>query len=444
MIPCPPTGAVPADPAIVLEALAPDRWRRTLAVEVDRRWKRSRALLFGIAYLLWGSLCLALWRSGYPGWRVGTLTAVLLLIMAYHLRSIRIGWTQRDQRLPFLLVTTAAAVTGGIHSPLLILLPGHYAGQVLREGWSRATAAGLTTFSAAAVTMALVPRAWVGPQISDPTFSVTLVVGLLFSTALQTDYLVLLMETSKHAIDQLLRSREEQATEALARAAELERMSSLLSHELKNPLGAIKALVQLSVRAERDPDVLARLEVVQGEVERMQSILQGCLSFSRPMDAMRPAPVALGALVDEVLAILGGRAEAGRLRMRRSGDAAITADPLRLKHAVLNLVANAMEATAPGGEVEVRLERAGETVRLHVRDTGRGMTPEELKRVGTPFFTTREAGTGLGVSLARGVFLRHGGTLEYESAPGRGTIATATLPVTCAEAQPDGTCTAGR
>jgi len=63
-----------------------------------------------------------------------------------------------------------------------------------------------------------------------------------------------------------------------------------------------------------------------------------------------------------------------------------------------------------------------------VRDTGRGMSPETLARVGTPFFTTREQGTGLGVTLARSVAQQHGGSLTFESEPGRGTVATLRLP----------------
>jgi signal transduction histidine kinase len=438
-------GPLPEEPPVVLDGLDPARWRALLAV-VDRRFERSRALLLGhvVGYVFWGSLCMALWRIGYPTWRVAGLAGFLALVLLSHLRGGNVPDRQKDQRVPFLGVTLGAALTGGLHSPLLIALPGHFAGEVIREGWSRATVLGLVTFGVSAVAMAIAPAAWIGPPIPDPIFTVTLVVLLLFSTALQTNYLVVLIRTSKEALRQLLRSREEQATEALARASQLEQLSSQLSHELKNPLGAIKALVQLSVRAERDPDVLARLEVVQGEVERMQSILQGYLSFSRPLQALRLQPVELGPLVDEVLAILEGRAAAARVTTRRRGDAAVTADPRSLKQAIVNLVANAIEASAPGSGVEVVIDQPGERTRLQVVDAGRGMSAEELARVGTPFFTTRAAGTGLGVSLARGVFAQHGGTLEYQSEPGRGTIATATFPTHAAEAPPDGTRTAGR
>jgi signal transduction histidine kinase len=103
-------------------------------------------------------------------------------------------------------------------------------------------------------------------------------------------------------------------------------------------------------------------------------------------------------------------------------------DPRRLKEALFNLMANALEACASGARVEAKAERRQEAVHIIVRDTGRGMSPETLARVGTPFFTTREQGTGLGVTLARGVAQQHGGTLTFESEVGQGTVATLLLP----------------
>ena len=93
-----------------------------------------------------------------------------------------------------------------------------------------------------------------------------------------------------------------------------------------------------------------------------------------------------------------------------------------------DLVANAIEATPPGGEVVVEVRPSAGRAEIMVRDTGRGMPPETLRRLGTPFFSTREGGTGLGVVLARSAIALHGGSLDYESEPGRGTTARATLP----------------
>jgi signal transduction histidine kinase len=420
----------------VLDRVNLDRWHRHLATAVDRKWARSRSLAFFAIYALWAGFCFALWWQGYPPWRAAALAVLLLVLVATHLRSLALcdprALPEGEARHPFAVALLASALTGGLHSPLLIGVIGNFSGVLLRHGWTRETRVILASLIGGALLMALVPDAWLGPHISDPTWSITVVVVLVISVGLHTDYMVIAMKTAGAAIRQLLRARAETASQALARAEELERMSSHLSHELKNPLGAIKALVQLSARAEQDPEIRVRLEVVEDEVERMQSILQGYLSFSRPLDALRPEPVEVGAIADEVMAVLEARADDARVVLRRAGDARITADPRRLKEALLNLVANAIEATPPGGSIRIRIAERGPRVELAVEDTGRGMPPEVLARIGTPFFTTREKGTGLGVLLARGVFVQHGGSLEYASTPGRGTVATATLP-----SQPD-------
>jgi len=104
-------------------------------------------------------------------------------------------------------------------------------------------------------------------------------------------------------------------------------------------------------------------------------------------------------------------------------------DTRRLREALFNLVTNALDATASGGKVEVRIAQRDGEAQVEVRDSGRGMPPEVLERVGTPFFTTREQGTGLGVAMARAAFTQHGGSLEYRSEEGRGTVVVGVLPL---------------
>ena len=82
-----------------------------------------------------------------------------------------------------------------------------------------------------------------------------------------------------------------------------------------------------------------------------------------------------------------------------------------------------------GGDVAIEIDALDRGARIAVRDSGRGMPPEVLDRLGTPFFTTRDEGTGLGVVVARATFAQHGGSLVYSSEPGRGTTATGTLPL---------------
>jgi signal transduction histidine kinase len=417
----------------VLDRVNLERWHRAVAAAVDRKWARSRSLAFFTIYVAWAGFCVALWRQGFPPWRVGALLATLLLLAGTHLRALAVCdprfLPEGESRFPFVLVLLATGLTGGLHSPLLLGVVGNLSGVLLRHGWTRATRAVLAVMVGGALAMAIVPEAWLGPRIVDPTYTITVLVVLVISVGVNTDYMIMAMTTGFAAIRQLLRARDNTASQALARAEELERMSSHLSHELKNPLGAIKALVQLSARAEQDPEIRVRLEVVEGEVERIQSIIEGYLSFSRPLDDLRPEAIALGPLADEVTAILEARAEEACVTLRRTGDARLTGDPRRLKEALLNLVANAIEATPRDGSVELRIAARGGAAEIAVADSGRGMPPDVLARLGTPFFTTREKGTGLGVLLARGVFVQHGGTLEYASTPGRGTVATGTLPL---------------
>jgi signal transduction histidine kinase len=214
---------------------------------------------------------------------------------------------------------------------------------------------------------------------------------------------------------------------ALARARELELVGAKLSHELKNPLTAIKTLVQVVHRSSADPVVAKQLEVVEREIERMYFMLQCHLGFSRP-GGLEPAEVELAEVAESVMALLEGRAKAAAVSLARKGSARATVDSKLIRGALLNLVGNAIDACAPGCRVEIALDEDGGNVRVAVVDNGRGMAPEVVQRVGTPFFTTRECGTGLGVVLARAAFEQHGGTVEYQSAPGQGTTVLATLP----------------
>ncbi len=329
----------------------------------------------------------------------------------------------------FFLLLRGLALTGGICSPLLpaALLP--LSDLVIKNGWSRAVKTLLALVAAGLLVVALLPAQWVGPVVPQPAFWMVLLAVLVTAGAWHTRYALLLTRTVSDSACQLGLAREEMVYRALARAREFEQIGLKLSHELKNPLAAIKGLVQLSARAACDPDSAEQLRVVATEVDRMESILKEYLSFSRPVEALQPQRVALGALADEVLTLMEARAATAGVALRRRGDAIIEADPRRLKDALFNLVGNALEATTSGGDVEVEINEVERSARIAVRDSGRGMAPEVLERLGTPFFTTRDEGTGLGVVVARATFAQHGGSLVYSSEPGRGTTALGTLPL---------------
>jgi signal transduction histidine kinase len=328
----------------------------------------------------------------------------------------------------FALQLLGLALTGGIRSPLLpaTLLP--LSDLIIKNGWSRMVQNVLALVGAGLFAMALLPAAWFGPDVPQPAYWMILVAVLVTAGAWHTRYVLLLTRTVGDSARELGRAREEMVYRALTRAREMEQIGLKLSHELKNPLAAIKGLVQLSARAACDPDSAEQLRVVAAEVDRMEGILKEYLSFSRPVEALQPRRVALGALADEVLSLMDARAANAGVVLRRSGDALIDADPRRLKDALFNLIGNAVEATLEGGRVEVEIDELEDAARIAVRDSGSGMAPDVLSRIGTPFFTTRDEGTGLGVVVARATFAQHGGSLVYTSQPGRGTTAVGTLP----------------
>ncbi len=378
--------------------------------------------------------------TGYPMWRVVALAAAFTASIAMFLFWLKQALATNAplaapsvdtvHMLPrFFLLLLGLALTGGICSPLLpaALLP--LSDLVIKNGWSRAVKTLLALVAGGLLVVALLPAQWVGPVVPQPAFWLVLLAVLITAGAWHTRYALLLTRTVSDSACQLGLAREEMVYRALARARELEQIGLKLSHELKNPLAAIKGLVQLSARAACDPDSAEQLRVVATEVDRMESILKEYLSFSRPVEALQPKQVALGALADEVLTLMEARAATAGVALRRRGDAIIEADPRRLKDALFNLVGNALEATTSGGDVEVEINEVERSARIAVRDSGRGMAPEVLERLGTPFFTTRDEGTGLGVVVARATFAQHGGSLVYSSELGRGTTALGTLPL---------------
>ncbi len=408
------------------------------------RWSRALPLAVLVVCVL---LEAGLWLGGFPRWRVGVI-GVLLAVMVVNLhRGTRFEVVRIGAHPGALLVSAAihigvVALSGGRRSPALVILVG-FSASLMSYGWSRATRITLAMEILAVVGMAVLPQAWFGPPLSEPAYSALVALVVIAVAALNTGVFVTLTGELGMVHRQIARAHEEMARAALARARELEQLSARLSHELKNPLGAIKTLVHLSARDPSNDRARESLRVAEGEIARMAEILQEYLSFSRPLEKLRREPLSLGALADEMIAILAAQAAGKGVALQRRGDARLEVDGRRMKEALFNLVANALEATPRGGSVQIRIGERDGTVSLSVVDSGRGMPKEVLERLGTPFFTTREQGTGLGVALARSVFVQHGGRLEYASVEGQGTTALATLPARGAERRADGAAAAG-
>jgi signal transduction histidine kinase len=328
-----------------------------------------------------------------------------------------------------LFVIGTATLTGGLHSPFLpnLVLPAIvsllFFGPIPTARWIAVSNGFLI------VAMMLLPTSIVGAPMSDAHYMLGVVIGLGWSLILLHQMAGKLAVAASRAGDSYDCLREERVAEAEAQLRRLQSVGAKVAHELKNPLASIKGLCQLVSRTPESERTQERLAVVASEIERMQTILDEYLSFSRPLEDLRPDKLDLAALARDVLDVLAGRADAAGVALALDGDSTpVQGDGRRLKEALINLVANAIEATPSGGTVTLRLRAGNGEVTLDVKDSGRGIAPEDLERLGTSFFTTRPNGTGLGVVLAQGVITQHGGTLSYASSVGHGTTATIKLP----------------
>jgi len=223
--------------------------------------------------------------------------------------------------------------------------------------------------------------------------------------------------------------------------AEVRRFTADASHELRTPLTAIRTETEVALRKlSITPEQQQLLGSVLEECERLARLTDQLLALSRE-DAgvahQAREPVDLTALVTGVAETMRPLAEARGLRLdaRASGALLVRGDESRLRQVFYNLLDNAIKYTPAGGEVRVRAEaREGEAV-VTVRDSGVGIPAEHLPRVFDRFYRVDKArsremgGTGLGLSITRSIVVAHGGRIELDSSPGRGTTCTVTLPL---------------
>jgi PAS domain S-box-containing protein len=233
---------------------------------------------------------------------------------------------------------------------------------------------------------------------------------------------------------QLLKQRE--VLFQSEKLAAIGRLAAGVAHEMNNPLGIITSRIEVMLlEAEGQavpPSMLEDLQVLHRNAQRAAGIARSLRSFARQSPRER-APVDLNAVVAETLLLIQKPLAVDGIQVTTSLDAAlpmILGDADALHQVLLNLLTNAREAIAGRGEIRIGTgpaERAGH-VRMVVEDTGPGIAAKDLPNIFDPFFTTKPDGTGLGLSLSYGIIQDHGGTVDVESAPGRGTTFVLTFP----------------
>jgi signal transduction histidine kinase len=218
--------------------------------------------------------------------------------------------------------------------------------------------------------------------------------------------------------------------------AALGRMATQVAHELKNPLAGLRLYARhLEHRLDSvgDDDSVGLARKISSTVDHLAAVVSEITAYGRPPELHR-APTALAPLLDECLTFARARCTTEDLEIERAYDPSvpvILADARELRKAFLNLLLNGLEALEPKGRLSLTTTYAAETktVTVVVEDTGMGMSDETLSRAFDLFFTTKPDGTGLGMALVRSVIDLHGGALDVQSAPGRGTRVRVRLPV---------------
>lgn len=228
--------------------------------------------------------------------------------------------------------------------------------------------------------------------------------------------------------------------------AALGQLAAGLAHELRNPLTAMKTLVE-AARIDGQPPQLDSedLNVLEEEITRLNTTLQTFLDYARPPDLER-RPIDIREIVERTLQLLKPRAEQQSIRLeydRPTEPLVLNADPERMRQVLLNLILNAFDALGSGGTVTVSTRDTSRTAEgdvlsgdaerwivLEVRDDGPGIPDEFLPRLFEPFFSSKPSGSGLGLTISRRIIEEHGGTLQASNrAEDSGAVFRISLPV---------------
>lgn len=212
--------------------------------------------------------------------------------------------------------------------------------------------------------------------------------------------------------------------------------SAGVAHEIKNPLTSIKMLIQ-NVKHKEKALSLRDVEIIEGEIKRIDRIVREFLAFARP-GKIEKTDVDVNDVLEDVIAVTNPKMEQSSITLKKSLSSSlpvIKGNRDALKQAFMNIVLNAIQAMNKGGSVEMVTINNSEPadnapkVTVIIKDTGAGIPGENLKKIFDPFFTTKEEGTGMGLALTHNIISDHSGKIEVESSPGNWTTVKVELPV---------------
>jgi signal transduction histidine kinase len=237
------------------------------------------------------------------------------------------------------------------------------------------------------------------------------------------------------------RRRLEHAKLQAERLAAVGSMAAKVAHEIRNPLGSISLNLDLigeelntfvNSNARCPEQCHALLSEMRSQILRISQVLQEYLQFAR-MPKPERAAVSLKSLLEEKLNFMQPLLDEKHVELRTTFDPdlpPVQADREQLWEAALNLIRNAVDAMPYGGDLTISAKRTDSKALISISDNGQGMSEEQARNLFVPFFTTKRDGTGLGLAHTLQIINEHGGKIDYETAPGKGSTFTIELPLT--------------
>jgi PAS domain S-box-containing protein len=222
------------------------------------------------------------------------------------------------------------------------------------------------------------------------------------------------------------------------RLAALGEMASKVAHEIRNPLSSIGGFANLVYRQSVNDQDRKYLKIIADETQRLERILQDVLGYVRS-PRLEETPSDLNKLIEESRLLAEKQMQEPNISfvMELGRIPAIPVMAHQVKQVLLNIIQNGLEAMGRNGRMTIRTSVQGPNVVVSIADTGVGISPENLEKLFTPFFTTKSRGLGLGLNVSRQLIEQHGGVIEVESAENTGTTFTIKLPLAGKEASHD-------
>ena len=208
--------------------------------------------------------------------------------------------------------------------------------------------------------------------------------------------------------------------------------SSVVAHEIRNPLNAMQINLHL-LRERVDSSELEYLDVISAEIHRLENLVREFQNISRP-PALNPQQTDINDLMEDIISLQKGTAAAQNVDLTVEYDRgipSISVDQNRITQAALNVILNALQAMPNGGHLSIKTHREEElsgVVTIVFSDDGEGIPEEDLPHVFDFYFTSRDSGSGLGLSIAHRIVFEHGGQINIDSSSNRGTTVRITLP----------------